>query len=798
MNQSRERRVLELFDQAMDLPPEQITTLLRNSCGNDPQLCADVEALLATMKDAEDLLPDSVGSSNSTPRFGDGLTVLWHQNGIAARLRAGEFLAGRYVINEAIGKGGMGEVYRATDTRLEREVAIKVLNFANLGHEEMEDRFNREMKSVAALSHSNIVTLHDLAEDGAVSYAVMEFVTGKTLRELIADGLTWQKTLLLAHGVASGLCAAHDHNLMHRDIKPENVIVTEDGHAKILDFGLARPEVPSAQQNLTATEALVPGTVPYMSPEQAEGAKLTCATDIFSFGIVLYEMLTGTNPFRGRSILDTMRRVVDARAPGLDEFKMDIPRDFDELVCEMLCRDVAGRPSAEDLSSRLHRMLLDLEVGSAFANEEAISFVAKRIETSPSAGTSSARRTRSVHSDVSEHASLAVLPFEVFGADDELTAIADGLVENLTTILTRVPLLSLASRSSCFAMKGKPVTASHVRNSLGVRYMLEGSLQEIAGIVRANVQLIDTVCDFHVWAQQFDCPRNTNALPTLLQNILPRLETQLVRAISRDVKAGGSELSGRQLLLEAIAILSLKGWHATSFNEASNLLRQSITLDPDFALSHAYLALVLGIGIRIGLLGDADNLVPEAIAEASLAMELDDMDSNVLGIAGCALSDVGQISRAIPILRNAIELNPNNAQAIAAIGTAYFMEGRLDEAILNLSLGIKISPADSRLAVWYSALSMAYLRSGDLENALTAAESGCRANERTYLPRVVLTAVHLMRNETKQAEHALEESYRVKPDLSRLEITSLVGREFCIAIRRLRSQSSKGKVPGPK
>jgi tetratricopeptide (TPR) repeat protein len=279
-----------------------------------------------------------------------------------------------------------------------------------------------------------------------------------------------------------------------------------------------------------------------------------------------------------------------------------------------------------------------------------------------------------------------------------------------------------------------------------------------------------------------------------MKNILPRLETQLVRASSRDLKEGGSELSGRQLLLQAMTTLSTKGWHATIFNEASELLRRSISMDPDFALSHAYLALVLGIGIRIGLLGDSDQLVSEAIAEASLALELDDMDSNVLGIAGCALADVGQTNRAIPILKTAVELNPNNAQAIAAIGTAYFMEGCLDEAIEQLSLGIKISPADSRLAVWHTALSLAHLRSGDLDQALTTAQAGCQANQTTYLPRVVLTAVHLMRNESEQAVFALEESYRAKPDLSRHEITSLVGRDLAIAIRRLRSKSTDEKA----
>jgi serine/threonine-protein kinase len=518
MNQSRERKTLELFDQAIDLEPDQIANFLRDACGEDSQLRADVESLLATMEAAEDLLPDQAKSRNSTPRFTNDLTALRQKEGNKPRLHDGDMLAARYVVNEAVGKGGMGEVYRASDTRLDREVAIKVLNVANLGHDEMHDRFNREMKSVAALSHSNIVTLYDLAEDGDVGYAVMEFVIGKTLRQWIDNGLTWQRSLKLAHGIASGLAAAHDHNLMHRDIKPENVIITDDGHAKILDFGLARPEVPNAQQNLTATEAMIPGTVPYMSPEQAEGEKLTCATDIFSLGTVFYEMLTGTNPFRGRSILDTMRRVVEAQFPQLKEPAIGIPHDLEDLVSEMLRREVSERPTAKELVQRLHRMLLDLEIGSSVTSEKVLSLETTRTETNSTTTNRTVAHPQSTNRDISEQASLAILPFEVFGTDVDLTAIADGLVENLTTVLTRVPLLSLASRSSCFALKGKEVTADSVRKALGVRYMLEGSIQEIAGAVRANVQLIDTTSGFHVWAQQFDCPSDEHTLPVLLQN----------------------------------------------------------------------------------------------------------------------------------------------------------------------------------------------------------------------------------------------------------------------------------------
>ena len=385
-----------------------------------------------------------------------------------------------------------------------------------------------------------------------------------------------------------------------------------------------------------------------------------------------------------------------------------------------------------------------------------------------------------------EPLSLVVLPFQVFGEDAQLQAVSDGLVENLTTVLTRVPLLALTSRTSSFALKGEVFDAQEVGRRLGVRYMLEGSLQAVGDEVRANVQLIETQNGFHLWAQQFDRPHEGDVMQALLYDILRRLEPRLSRAVFADLKGHEGELSAGQLLIQAIGLLSMRGWHQTAFSEASALLRQAIAQEPGMALAHAYLSLILALGHRVGLLERSKAIAGEAIAEAERALDLDDFDSNVVGLAACALADVGQAERAIPLLKNALELNPNNGQAWTALGSAHMVLGRAGEAIAPLERGIAISPMDGRLSIWRSVLALAQLQTGDLDGARKSAQEGCQNDDRVYIPKVVLCAVNIVGRDQRAAAAALAEALRVKPDLSEHEVVSLVGGKLGAAIEQLK------------
>lgn len=321
MTRNRSLRAQELFEDARALPGDQIARFLDEAC-DDRELRADVELLLARWSERPE------------------------------NLEPGVVLMNRYAVKESIGAGGMGEVYRASDPRLGRDVAIKVLSKAHVSDPEMRKRFEREMRSVAALSHPNVMGIYDIGDHNGIQLAVMELVEGRVLRDLMDDEVAVEQAVKIGSGVAAGLAAAHRRDIMHRDIKPENIMVSDDGHVKVLDFGLARPQQMDADQILTHASRLH-GTIPYMSPEQAEGATLGSPTDVFSLGTVLFEVVTGTNPFLGSSVLETLRRVTGASPPRMVEGRPDVPEELDSLVADMLRRDPPTRPSAKEVVLRL-------------------------------------------------------------------------------------------------------------------------------------------------------------------------------------------------------------------------------------------------------------------------------------------------------------------------------------------------------------------------------------------------------------------------------------------------------------
>ena len=260
--------------------------------------------------------------------------------------------------------------------------------------------------------------------------------------------------------------------------------------------------------------------------------------------------------------------------------------------------------------------------------------------------------------------------------------------------------------------------------------------------------------------------------------LLASLNRRSIKAIYDSVRSIEGQPNAQQLYLQASGLLALKGWHASTFLEAADLLRRSEELDPTFAQTPAYLALVLALGHRVGLLRQRDETKAEAIAAAERALQLDSMDSIVLGYSGCALADVGMLSRAKPIIMNALQVNPANAQAWSALGSYFLLKRDIDKAIEYLSHGIKISPLDSRLSVWGALLSLAYMFGGDLENAEKQAEAACERNDNTYLPRVVLAVVQAQGSDINNARATHKEAYRIKPDLSIDEIDGIVGKKL--------------------
>ena len=364
---NRDQRAMQLFEQAVELAEGERAEFLDQVCAGDAELRAYVDSLIFDLRQSGGFLEQDPLSEHAAVE-GQEDNPLSALSSINEMLQPGDVLCNRYRIVERIGLGGMGSVYRATDVRLDRDVAIKALHQATLFNVEIRQRFEREIKSVAALSHPNIVTLYDIAEHDGVPLAVMEHVAGHTLREHTERGLSLHNALRIARDVAAGLDAAHQLSVMHRDIKPENIMVTPGGIAKVLDFGLARRATVAVGQSLTATDQ-APGTPPYMSPEQVLAQELGCPTDIFSLGTVLFETLTGKNPFRAASAMETMQRISQYPAPNITDFASAFPEELAALITAMLDRQVECRPTARSVCDRLNSFLslsdLDLQVGAA-------------------------------------------------------------------------------------------------------------------------------------------------------------------------------------------------------------------------------------------------------------------------------------------------------------------------------------------------------------------------------------------------------------------------------------------------
>lgn len=379
--------------------------------------------------------------------------------------------------------------------------------------------------------------------------------------------------------------------------------------------------------------------------------------------------------------------------------------------------------------------------------------------------------------------SLVIQPFQVFPKSADMDSFCQRLSMALTKVLARVPLLRLTILSGEIGS----ATAREVHDVMGVDYVLRGNAASDGEHVRVMVQLIDAKTDFFLWSHQFQVPGKVDdAHDAAVLAIVAKLEPQLHRAISENVRSSTRRPNALELYFKASGILALKGWHHDSFGTAAGLLRESWKKAPEFAHASSYLSLVLGLGHRLGLMSDVDRIKEEALHAAEHALNLESMDSSVLGLAGCALGDLGHSSRAMSTLKQAVDLNPDNGQAWAALGSVCLSDRRVDDAVSHLRRGIELSPHDSRLSVWGGVLSTALRVSGDLTGAVEQAEMACQRGDRTYMPRVILAAAHLVSGNQRCASLAFEDAYRIKPDMTDKQITYLIGKRHTGDLLKLR------------
>jgi len=389
---------------------------------------------------------------------------------------------------------------------------------------------------------------------------------------------------------------------------------------------------------------------------------------------------------------------------------------------------------------------------------------------------------------ISDRPSIAILPFSNLSGDKDLDMLIACLGEDVITLLARVPGFFVIARSSSFAYKAGTVDVREVGRELGVRYVVDGSVRAAGGSLRVTTQLLEAETGKHIWAGRFDVPRaqTLELQDEIARGIMVELEPELTRAELAVIKRQRPENMGAwSSYRQAFGGISIKGWNEETVADGICHLRRAIDLDPNFALAHGMLALLTAIGVNVGLIENEQDARANAKLSAEQAANLDSDSSEVLGYAGCALSDLGETERGIELLKRAIETDPSNAQAWVALGAAQILNRQLDVGLESLNLGMRLSPRDSRLGFWGTVYAEALARNGRLEEALDAARTACRRDSKWYGARVVSAIVLCRLKRNEEAYAALSEAKRIRQRLSLSQIERIHGRRAAADLRPL-------------
>ncbi|PYT00344.1 MAG: hypothetical protein DMF63_07165 [Acidobacteria bacterium] len=732
MTPQRWRRVKNIFDAALDAAPEGRESLLAEACAGDPALREDVTHLLESFDRSDSFIETTAVAEN-----------LGLFDGPAPAISEGDQI-GHYRIDKQIGSGGMGEVYLATDEKLGRRVAIKILREEFARHEDNVRRFLREAKAASSLNHPNILVIHEISIGDETNYIVSEFVEGETLRQRLGGKpLNLAEVLDITIQVAEALNTAHGASIVHRDIKPENIALRPDGYVKVLDFGLAklvekREDFLQSDGNQTA-KGIIMGTVNYMSPEQAKGNEVDERTDVFSLGVVLYEMIAGVTPFRGDTKSETFANLINAEPQPLSRHAPNIVGELERIVSNALSKEPGARyQTMKDLLTDLKGLRKQLEFENGYngnARRDTVTGIF-----------ASGELPELLRPDRN---SIAVLPFTNIGADVENEYFCDGLAEELLNALAKIKDLKVAARTSAFSFKGKNTTVSEIGNALNVRTVLEGSVRRSGDRLRITAKLINAEDGYQLWSERFDGEMRDIfklqdeitlvVIDKLKVNFLSKEKAAVLKRMTENPEAyqlyAKGKLHSSRLVLPEV-------------QKGIAYFEQAIAVDPGYApayveLANAYTPMVLTNDAR------PSDVMPKAKAAARKAIELDD----ALAEAHTALAvttfwydfDPGEAEKQH---RRALELDPRSSQSRFAYAHFLSNTGRHDEALVEIRRARELDPIS---LVTNAIEGQILFFAGEDDEALKSLQATAEMDSNFWLTSLFMTRIYMKRGSWDEA-----------------------------------------------
>ena len=736
MKPERWNQIDQVLDAALELPPDKRAVFLDQACIGDEELRKELDALLA--------------SDSGTNSFLEKPALEIAAQALVDKKDSMSGTIGHYKIISRVGAGGMGEVYLAQDTKLDRQVALKILLPGLAADRDRMQRFVQEAKAASALNHPNILTIHEVGEADGQRFIVTEFIDGMTLRERLASPLDIEEALDIAVQISSALAAAHKAHIIHRDIKPENIMIRKDeGLVKVLDFGLARmlqrkQSVESAVDTaLIANTApgVMMGTVAYMSPEQARGDTVDERTDIWSLGVVLYEMVAGCAPFVAATSREILSAILSKDAvPPLTRYPRVVPEQLEEIVEKALSKNRDERyRTSNDLLIDLKRLRQTLETKAAVERSKSPDqerVLASRSQTpSTESGTHKTQAvSRAVYivnqvrchkkatvaaaavllvsivsftsvlfyrsgrwstvSGAPAISSIAVLPFSNASSDPDTDFISDGITDNIIERLSQLPNFKVMSHTAVFHYKGRAIDPRAIGNELGVEVVLTGRLMKRKDALIINLELVNAKDNSHIWGEQYD--RKLSEFLALQREIPLDVSDKLRLKLSGDSKerlthAHTDSAEAYQLYLKGR--FAWEKWSLEGAKQAVAFFEEAIRKDPNYALAYAGLAdaYMFGAGAGAGLpQKEAHRRAREA---ATKALSIDPQ----LGEARAALAEVllhddWDFAGAEREFKRAIGLSPSYAEGYHQYSHLLLLLGRINESFILSTRFLELDP----------------------------------------------------------------------------------------------------------